>query len=137
MHSMNETAASYLRESLAMPPFHQWLRPELRDVAAENGRLVIGLPMRREFWRDPRRPEIHGRVIAAIIDVAGHAAIAAKLRHGVPTIDLRTDYLRMPAGKEPYATAEPVNLGIVDIRITAKQSKLVATGRGLFSTRAG
>jgi uncharacterized protein (TIGR00369 family) len=137
LHSMNETAASYLRESLAMPPFHQWLRPELRDVAAENGRLVIGLPMRREFWRDPRRPEIHGRVIAAIIDVAGHAAIAAKLRHGVPTIDLRTDYLRMPAGKEPYATAEPVNLGIVDIRIIAKQSKLVATGRGLFSTRAG
>jgi uncharacterized protein (TIGR00369 family) len=134
---MNETAASYLRESLAMPPFHQWLRPELRDVAAENGRLVIGLPMRREFWRDPRRPEIHGRVIAAIIDVAGHAAIAAKLRHGVPTIDLRTAYLRMPAGKEPYATAEPVNLGIVDIRITAKHSKLVATGRGLFSTRAG
>lgn len=134
---MNETAASYLRESLAMPPFHQWLRPELRDVAAENGRLVIGLPMRREFWRDPRRPKIHGRVIAAIIDVAGHAAIAAKLRHGVPTIDLRTDYLRMPAGKEPYATAEPVNLGIVDVRITAKQSKLVATSRGLFSTRAG
>ena len=77
------------------------------------------------------------RVIAAIIDVAGHAAIAAKLRHGVPTIDLRTDYLRMPAGKEPYATAEPVNLGIVDVRITAKQSKLVATSRGLFSTRAG
>jgi uncharacterized protein (TIGR00369 family) len=137
LHSMNETAASYLRESLAMPPFHQWLRPELRDVAAENGRLVIGLPMRREFWRDPRRPEIHGRVIAAIIDVAGHAAIAAKLRHGVPTIDLRTDYLRMPAGKEPYATAEPINLGIVDVRITAKQSKLVATSRGLFSTRAG
>ncbi|HET9535885.1 MAG TPA: PaaI family thioesterase [Mesorhizobium sp.] len=134
---MNETAASYLRESLAMPPFHQWLRPEPRDVAAENRRLVIGLPMRREFWRDPRRPEIHGRVIAAVIDVAGHAAIAAKLRHGVPTIDLRTDYLRMPAGKEPYATAEPVNLGIVDVRITAKQSKLVATSRGLFSTRAG
>ena len=47
----------------------------------------------------------------------------------------------MAAGKESLATAEPVkigrNLGIVDVRITAEQGKLVATGRGLFSTRAG
>ena len=130
LHSMNETAASYLRESLAVTPFHQWLRSELRDVDAKNGRVVIDLPVRPEFWRDPRRPEIQGGVIAAFIDIAGHAVIAARFRQGVSTIDLRIDY-------ELVATAEPGKIGRIDVRVTDEHGKLVATGRGLFSTRAG
>ena len=40
-----------------------------------------------------------------------------------------------------FATAEPIKLGrtlgIVDIRVTDDQGKLVAIGRGAFSTREG
>ena len=138
---MSEDVASYLHASLAAPPFHQWLRPELRDLDPERGRVTIALPLRAEFHRDPHRPEIHGGVIAALIDIAGHAAISAKLHHGVPTADLRIDYLRMAAGSELLATAELVKLGrtlgTVDIRVTDDHGKLVAIGRGLFITRAG
>jgi uncharacterized protein (TIGR00369 family) len=138
---MSEDAARYLRASLAAPPFHQWLRPELRDLDAESGRVTIALPLRTEFRRDSSRPEIHGGVIAALVDIAGHAAIAAKVHHGVPTVDLRIDYLRVAAGTELMATADLVRLGrtlgIVDIRVTDDQGKLVAMGRGLFSTREG
>lgn len=138
---MSEDAARYLRASLAAPPFHQWLRPELRDLDRESGRVTIALPLRAEFRRDPKRPEIHGGVIAALVDIAGHAAIAAKVHHGVPTVDLRIDYLRAAAGSELLATADLVRLGrtlgIVDVRVTDDQGKLVAIGRGLFSTREG
>jgi uncharacterized protein (TIGR00369 family) len=138
---MSEDGASYLRASLAAPPFHHWLRPELRDLDPQSGRVTIALPLRAEFRRDPKRPEIHGGVVAALIDIAGHAAIAARLLHGIPTVDLRIDYLRGAAGSELLATAEPIKvgrtLGIVDIRVTDDQGKLVAIGRGAFSTREG
>jgi len=139
--SMSEDAARYLRASLAAPPFHKWLRPELRDLDPESGRVTIALPLRAVFGRDPKRREIHGGVIAALIDIAGHAAISARLHHGVPTVDLRIDYLRMAAGSELLAIAEPVKvgrtLGTVDIRVTDDQGRLVAIGRGVFSTREG
>jgi uncharacterized protein (TIGR00369 family) len=138
---MSEDAARYLRTSLAAPPFHQWLKPELRELDPQSGRVTVALPLRAEFRRDPARPEIHGGVIAALIDIAGHAAIAARLRRGIPTVDLRIDYLRGAAGSELLATAEPVRLGrtlaIVDIRVADDRGNLVAIGRGLFSTREG
>jgi uncharacterized protein (TIGR00369 family) len=137
----SEDKARYLRASLAAPPFHHWLRPELRDLDPALGRVTIVLPLRAEFRRDPERPEIHGGVIAALIDIAGHTAIAAHLGHGVPTIDLRIDYLRMAVGSELVAIAEPIKIGrtigTIDIRVVDNQSKLVAVGRGTFSTRQG
>ena len=138
---MTDSVAAYVRDSIARPPFHHWLRPEIIEVDATSGRVVIALPLRPEFRRDPDRPEIHGGVIAALVDIAGHAAVAAKLRHGVPTVDLRIDYLRMAAGTELRATAEPIKmgraLGLVDVQVTDDQGKLIAVGRGVFSTRAG
>ena len=40
-----------------------------------------------EFGRLPGRPELHGAIVAAMVDISGHAAIAAKLLHSVATID--------------------------------------------------
>jgi uncharacterized protein (TIGR00369 family) len=137
---MSGTAIDQLRHSLAEPPFHQWLRPELISADEETG-VVLCLPLRPEFRRHPERPEIHGGVIASLIDIAGHTAVAAKLGHGVPTIDLRIDYLRMAAGRELRAAAVLLKLGrtlgVVDVRVTDEQGKLVAAGRGSFSARAG
>lgn len=133
--------ADYLRASLAAPPFHEWLRPELAEIDQESGFVVLKLPLRPEFRRDPNRPETHGGVIAAFIDIAGHAAIAARLRHGVPTVDLRIDFLRMAAGEALLARAEIIkqgrSLGLVDVRVTDDRGRLVAIGRGAFSTREG
>jgi acyl-coenzyme A thioesterase PaaI-like protein len=77
----SDDAASDLRAGLAAPPFHRWLRPQLHAIEP-GGRVTIRLPMRAQFRRDPQRPETHGGVIAGLIDIAGHAAVAAKLRHG-------------------------------------------------------
>jgi acyl-coenzyme A thioesterase PaaI-like protein len=75
---MSESAADYIRRSLARPPFHQWLRPELVHADETTGDVTIVLPIRDEFRRDPERPEVHGGVIAWLIDIAGHARVEAK-----------------------------------------------------------
>ena len=138
---MTESAVSYLRCSLVLPPFHQWLQPELLEVDETTGKVTVALPVRPEFLRDPDRPEVHGGIVAAFIDIAGHAAVAGKVRHGVPTIDLRIDYLRVAGGTVLKAEAEPIRIGrtigVVDVRVTDDKETLVALGRGIFSTRTG
>jgi uncharacterized protein (TIGR00369 family) len=131
----------FLEQSLVSPPFHQWLRPELAELDAEAGRVVIRLRSRPEFRRSADDPALHGGVIASLIDIAAHAAVAARLGHGVPTIDLRIDYLRMAVGQMLLAEAVPIRFGrttaVVDVKVTDEQARLVACGRGLLSTRNG
>ncbi len=55
-----------------------------------------------------------------------------------PTIDLRIDYLRAAGEVDLTATARIVRAGrtvaIVDIEVTDPDARLVAIGRGAFST---
>jgi uncharacterized protein (TIGR00369 family) len=136
---MPNSILAYLRQSIATAPFHQWLCPVVVEADELSGRVAISLVVRPEFRRDPDQPGVHGGIIAALIDIAGHAAVAAKLRRGAPTIDLRVDYIRLAAGARLLATADPVrigrNIGLVDIRVTDDQDTLVAVGRCVFSTQ--
>lgn len=140
MHMAADRIA-FLAQNLAAPPYHQWLRPELVDHDAATGKTTIRLRTRPEFRRDPDDPAIHGGVLAALIDIAGHIAVAAHLGHGVPTVDLRVDYLRTAGGDVLMAEAQPLRIGrtlaVVDVRVTDDQSRLVACGRGAFSVRSG
>ena len=96
-----QTTFDFVRENIAQTPFHQWLLPRLVAVDEQAGTVTIHLTPRPEFCRLPGRPEIHGGVVAALIDITGHAAIAAKLQHSVATIDMRVDYLRLAGGAVP------------------------------------
>lgn len=126
----------FVNQNIAQTPFHQWLLPRLVAVDDEAGSVTIHLTLRPEFRRLPGRPEIHGGVVAALIDITGHAAIAAKLRHSVATIDMRVDYLRMAGGTELRAVGKLVKvgrtIGIVDIQMEDDQKKMVAIGRASY-----
>jgi uncharacterized protein (TIGR00369 family) len=138
---MSSESFEFLAASIAAPPLHRWLQPELVSLEEGSGQVELRLSLRPEFRRDPARPEIHGGMIAVLADIAGHAVVAARLRHGVPTVDLRVDYLRMASGDFLLASAKPVKLGktiaVVDIRITDEQARLVAVGRATYMTREG
>ena len=112
--------------------------PELLEVNEQAGSVTIRLPVRPEFCRLPGRPELHGAVVAAMVDISGHAAIAAKVLHSVATIDMRVDYLRLAAGTELMAVATVVKIGrtigVVDVRISDDQKRLVAIGRAAYVT---
>jgi uncharacterized protein (TIGR00369 family) len=137
---MSQTTFEFLRENIAQIPFHQWLRPELVGVDEAAGTVTIRLANRPEFARASGAAEMHGGILAAMVDITGHAAVAAKLRHSVPTIDMRVDYLR-PAGGAVLTgigTAVRVGrtIGIADVRLTDDRDALVAIGRAAFVTRA-
>jgi uncharacterized protein (TIGR00369 family) len=131
-----QTTFDFVRENIAQTPFHQWLLPRLVAVDEQAGTVTIHLTLRPEFCRLPGRPEIHGGVVAALIDITGHAAIAAKLRQSVATIDMRVDYLRLAGGAELRAVGRLVKvgrtIGIVDIEIEDDQQKKAAIGRASY-----
>jgi uncharacterized protein (TIGR00369 family) len=127
-----------LREEMERPPFHRVLRPQAVDVDPESGTVTVALSFRDELARAPDEQSFHGGVIATLIDLAGHAAVAVKIGRMAPTIDLRIDYLRPSTGEDLVATARLLKAGRtvarVDIDVTDAQGRLIAVGRGSFST---
>jgi uncharacterized protein (TIGR00369 family) len=135
---MTQSKFEFVRDNIAQTPFHQWLMPELVDVDEKAASVTLRLPIRPEFCRLPGRPELHGAIVAAMVDISGHAAIAAQVLHSVATIDMRVDYLRLAAGAELVAVATAVKvgrtIGVVDVRIKDDNKRLVAIGRAAFVT---
>jgi uncharacterized protein (TIGR00369 family) len=135
---MTQTTFEFVRDNIAATPFHQWLLPELVEVNEEASTVALRLVIRPEFCRLPGRPELHGGVVAAMIDITGHAAVASKVLHSVATVDMRVDYLRMASGTELACTATVVKLGrtigVVDVQIRDDQKRLCAIGRAAYVT---
>jgi uncharacterized protein (TIGR00369 family) len=119
-------------------PFHRWLGIVVDAVDPADGSLTLGLPLRPEFSRSDTTTELHGGITAALIDIAGDYAVALSLGRGVPTIDLRVDYLRMGRGERVAATARALRVGrtvgTVDVDVHDATGALIAVGRGKYST---
>ena len=62
-------------------------------------------------------------------------------RYGVPTINLRIDYLRPASATDLRAIARirrvGRTVGVVDIDVLDDQDRLIAIGRGTYGTKAG
>jgi uncharacterized protein (TIGR00369 family) len=130
-----------LKHEMERPPYHnQFLRPQPVSADAATGTIVIALPYRLEFRHAPDADGYHGGVLAALVDIAAHAAIAVQIGRPAPTIDLRIDYLRPAPGVDLTATAKILRLGgsiaRADVEITGGDSVPLVVGRGTFSTRA-
>ena len=131
-------AMARLRAEMERPPYHAVLRPQPVSVDAQAGTVTIRLPYREEFRRAPDAPGYHGGVIAALIDLAGHAAVAVTVGRMVPTIDLRIDFLRAPTGGDLTARGKLLRAGRsiarADVEILDDTDNVVAVGRGTYST---
>ena len=132
------SALRRLQEEMERPPFHRVLRPKAVDADADSGTVTVALSFRDELARAPDEQAFHGGVIATLIDLAGHAAVAVKIGKMAPTIDLRIDYLRPSTGEDLVARARLLKAGRtvarVDIEVTDTEGRLLAVGRGSFST---
>jgi uncharacterized protein (TIGR00369 family) len=131
-------ALARLAHEMADPPFHDVLRPEPVSVDTD-GTVEMRLPFRSEFRRGRESPFYHGGVIASLVDIAAHAAIAIRVGRTVPTIDLRIDYLRAAPADDLLATGKILavgrSVGRADVEVRSAEGKVVAVGRGAFSTR--
>jgi len=130
-----EAALKRLTDSGA---FHEFLRLELLGHDSAAGTVRLRLPWRPEFERGPGTKQWHGGPIAAFIDIAGDFALVTQLGEAIPTINLRIDYLRPAVDTDLVAAARVLragkSVGTVDIEVSDKAGKIVAVGRGTYST---
>jgi len=122
-------------------PFIGWLGLKVVSLDHERQELEVRMAMRPEFERRPGTRQFHGGPIAAFIDVTGDFAIGMMIGGGVPTMNFRTDYLRPAIGEALTAVARVRRAGrtaaIVDIEVIDDEKKLVALGRGTYSSTMG
>lgn len=128
---------SRLEEEMTRPPFNRWLAPVSVSVDPDEQCIVIELPFRPEFSHSAGEQVFHGGIIAALADIAGHAAVAVFHGKPTPTITLQIDFIAPAIGAGLTASARLRKLGRslaradVDMMIGAR---LVAIARGTFST---
>jgi len=120
-------------------PLHQWLDCRIISFDPATTEIKVHLPERPEMRRGEEEPIAHGGVVAALVDLAAHAALYAQTGHGIPTIDLRIDYLRMasmPLTARALVRRNGRTIGISDVEIFDRDDKLAAIGRVAFLTRS-
>src|SRR5262245_29695930 len=122
-------------------PFIHLLKMRAVSLDRQGQKVVIDMPITREFERHPGTGQFHGGVIASLIDVAGDFALVILLGGGVPTINLRIDYLRPAGGDRLTATASVRRagrtIGVVDVDVLDQSERLVAIGRGSYAMAVG
>lgn len=115
----------------------------LKVLAADHATSTFSarMPLRPELERRAGTKQFHGGPIASFIDTVGDFAIGMMVGGGVPTINLRIDYLRPSVGDYLDATAIVRRTGkstaLVDIDVFGPDGKLVAVGRGAYSPTTG
>lgn len=117
-------------------PFMRFLGLEI--MRAEKGLVEIRLPYREEFLRHDGSDWLHGGVISALADIAGDYAVITETTSGVPTIDMRVDYLRPARRGDLTALGKTVRVGrtvsVADIEIRDSAGTLVAVGRACYAS---
>ena len=122
-------------------PFMSFLALRVASVDHARGELTVTMPMRAEIERREGTAQFHGGPIAAFIDCVGDFAVALIVGGGVPTINIRIDYLKPAVGASITGTARVRRSGrtvtVVDIDVFDEAGGLVAVGRGTYASQRG
>ena len=122
------------------PPYHDMFGVRAESFDSARGEVVLRLPFRREIQRSAAAPQIHGGVIATLVDMAGEYALWVKLGYGVPTINMHVDYLAMGVATDLIARGRVIkaggSIGVTDAEVRATDDTLLAVGRGTYATRS-
>jgi len=114
---------------------------EVLSADTASSELSVRMPLAPSFERRPGTKQFHGGPIAAFIDVIGDFAIGMMVGGGVPTMNIRIDYLKPAVGDALTGTARVRRAGrtvaIVDIDVVDEKGSLVAVGRGTYSSQRG
>lgn len=120
-------------------PFMRFLGLEV--VRAEKGLVEIRLPFREEFIRQDGSDWLHGGVVSALADIVGDYAVVTETNQGVPTIDMRVDYLRPARRGDLIGIGKTLRVGrtvsVADVEIRDASGTLVAVGRACYASPRG
>lgn len=142
---MNETVErltpAQVQERFDVSPFISTLNLKVISADFDAGELIVEMPMAANLERRAGTKQFHGGPIASFVDVVGDFAIGMLLGGGVPTINIRIDYLKPAVGDSLTAVARVRRHGrtvtVVDIDVLNDKQSLVAMGRGTYASQAG
>jgi uncharacterized protein (TIGR00369 family) len=107
-------------------------------VRAEKGTVEIRLPFRDEFLRGDGSDWLHGGVVSALIDIVGDYAVITETGVGVPTIDMRVDYLRPARRGDLVGIGRTLRVGrtvsVADVEVKDAAGTTVAVGRAVYAS---
>ena len=129
--------AADVQARLLRGPYHQWLGLEVQNVA--DGEITITAQFRDEWVVNVEGGYIHGGILAALVDLGADWALVSHTGKGVPTIDLRVDYHRAARG-DLKVVGKVIKTGrqvsVAEASVFDAEGRLVASGRGVYSTPA-
>ncbi len=141
---MNDTpermSQAQIQERFDVSPFISTLGLEVLSLDYESSELTVKMPLQPNMERRAGSKQFHGGPIASFIDTVGDFAVGMMVGGGVPTINIRVDYLKPAVGDFLRAVARVRRAGrtvtIVDIDVRNDQDSLVAVGRGTYASTA-
>ena len=140
-HADKKLSATDVQATFDRSPFIGWLGLKVVSLDHDRQEIRVRMDMRPELERRPGTRQFHGGPIAAFIDIVGDFAIGMLVGGGVPTMNFRTDYLRPAIGSRLVAVARVRRTGktvsVVDIDVVDDEERLVALGRGAYSSNTG
>ena len=143
---MSESAAARLsaeqvQTHLDASPFIAWLGLTVTAVDHDKSEIRVRMPLRPELERRSGTRQFHGGPIASFIDIVGDFAIGMQAGGGVPTMNLRIDYLRPAVGEALTGIGRVRRAGrttaVIDVDVLDPEGRLVAIGRGTYASQTG
>ena len=130
-----------IQERFDVSPFIATLGLQILSMDYKAQEISVRMPLKPEMERRAGTRQFHGGPIASFIDTVGDWAVGMMLGGGVPTMNIRIDYLKPAVGDSLTAVAKVRRLGrtaaTVDIDVLNEQGSLVAVGRGTFASTVG
>ena len=130
-----------VQERFDRSPFISTLGLKVVALDYDASELTVEMALQPSFERRAGTRQFHGGPIAAFIDTVGDFAIGMMLGGGVPTINIRIDYLKPAVGDALVAVARVRRAGrtvtVVDIDVFNPKDEPVAIGRGTYASVAG
>ena len=122
-------------------PFIHWLGLQVIAIDHDRSEISVRMPLKAELERRTGTRQFHGGPIASFIDVVGDFAIGMHAGGGVPTMNLRIDYLRPAVGDALTGVGRVRRAGrttaVIDIDVLDPEGRLVAIGRGTYASQTG
>ena len=133
--------ADAIAKAFAASPYISTLGLEVVAIDYDASELTVRMPLVPSMERKVGTRQFHGGPLAAFIDTVGDFALGMMLGGGVPTMNLRIDYLKPAVGDGVTACARVRRKGrtaaVVDIDVTDDKGALVALGRGTYVPLVG
>ena len=139
--TVERLTAEQIQAMFDRSPFISGLKLQVLSLDYDAVELTVSMPLNPSMERRAGTKQFHGGPIASFIDTIGDFVVGMMVGGGVPTINIRIDYLKPAVGDALTATARARRVGrtvaVADIDVFDEKNSLVAIGRGTYFPKAG